>query len=425
MGQKKRVSLVYSKVSRKVLVVLCSNQEQVSTPVNVLVIFTDSHPAIWGLPGYTFMGIHKEVRKLFGSSFLNYMISARTAQGYEDFQSSTPEERLDIIERWKRNKADIRSPKQNSMDGDGHDRQTSGHRSPKGFLQTRHMTFDERDRLQEERNPKRDAERTKIQSANGHRNCPFCRRDKPHSHNPRPVQTMSTIPSRSQEEEDGETTAEFERAIQDSVAATSHGDPEEDLMIERAIRASVRELQNSSVGGLSDQEAMNRAVQASIAEAGRSRVLSPREEEQGLIELTDEDEAHQRALEKAIQESLSTYRITASSSSQSQRGRRDPKWEAHGEGEGKDVDTDDDENVKLAIQQSRLHKVTSADDMSDDAEDVKLAIQKIQGREDGRGDRAAVCQETEFAGGGTPESTGVGERGYGEGRCRREGKYSG
>jgi len=28
--------------------------------------------AIWGLPGYTFMGLHKEARKMFSSSVLNY-----------------------------------------------------------------------------------------------------------------------------------------------------------------------------------------------------------------------------------------------------------------------------------------------------------------------------------------------------------------
>src|ERR1700722_8084030 len=67
---------------------------------------TNFPPAIWGLPGYTFMGIHKEALKLFGSSVLNYIISARTAQGYEHWKSSTQEERLDIISRWHQYKSE-------------------------------------------------------------------------------------------------------------------------------------------------------------------------------------------------------------------------------------------------------------------------------------------------------------------------------
>lgn len=173
--------------------------------------------AIWGLPGYTFMGVHKEIRKLFGSSVLNYIISARTASGYEDFRASTPEEREQIIARWKTHKAELQSPRQNLADAGGPDTTPSGHLTPKGFMQTRHLTFDERKKLHEERKMKRDEVRAKVQSADGHRSCPFCRRDKPHSHTPRAVQEAADphdVPL--------ETNDEFEEAIRASVAVSTH-----------------------------------------------------------------------------------------------------------------------------------------------------------------------------------------------------------
>jgi len=172
--------------------------------------------AIWGLPGYSFLGIHKEIRKLFGSSVLNYIISARTATGYEDFRASHPEERQDIIARWKLHKAEFQSPKQSVL-SDGPDLTPTGHLSPKGFMQTRHLTFDERKKLHSERKAKRDAERDKVQSKDGHRSCPFCRRNEAHTHTPRAVQQAVE----NEDDTSSQTVAEFEEAIRASVAVSS------------------------------------------------------------------------------------------------------------------------------------------------------------------------------------------------------------
>jgi len=295
------------------------------------------------------MGIHKEVRKMFGSSVLNYMITARTAQGYEDFMASTAEERTDILMRWKQHKAEYQNPRQNIIDS-GPDGQGTGHLSPKGLLQTRHLLFDERKKLHEERKVKREAERTKVQSEHGHRNCPFCRRSNPHTHTPRDARGTDVV-------HDGphdDATIEFENAIHASVQATSRGNTEEDLVIERALRASVRELQKAQGSKLTDQEALNRAIQASIAEAGRRRS----NQDEGPIAMTDEEAEHQALLEKAIQESLATYQIP-------------PPAAGHAD----DVDTDEDENVKLAIQMSKGAQSQPGIN-SDDDEDVKRAIQK-------------------------------------------------
>jgi hypothetical protein len=296
------------------------------------------------------MGIHKEVRKLFGSSVANYIISARTAQGFEDSKSATREERQDIIYRWRQHKAEYQNVRQNLLDQGGPDGQESGRLTPTGLLQTRHLSFHERKKLHEERKATREAERTKVQSENGRTNCPFCRRSNPHTHNPRPVQqSPSVLPV-----PDDDANFEFEHAIHVSVAATSRGNLEEDAMIERAIRASIRELQNAAGSSLSDPEALNRAIQASIAEAGRRRSY---EDSGEPITMTDEEAEHQALLEKAIQQSLLQYQLPPPAHSSA----------------GEDIDTDEDENMKIAIQKSK-EQMSQAP--PEDDEELELALQK-------------------------------------------------
>lgn len=245
------------------------------------------------------MGIHKEVRKMFGSSVMNYIIAARTTQGYEDAKNSTKEERLDILTRWREHKDEYQNVKMNLQET-GPEGQASGHLTPRGFMQTRHLTFDERKKLHDDRKTRREEERRKLEAEQGHSNhrfCPFCRRTAPHTHEPSAVQTQAHV---------GTVDADhFEQAIHDSVAATSRGNVEEDLMIERAIRASVRELQSSQGSILTDEEALNRAIQASISEAGRHRS----DEQNPALAMTDEEAEHQNLLEQAIQASLAQYQL--------------------------------------------------------------------------------------------------------------------
>jgi len=282
--------------------------------------------AIWGLPGYAFLGIHKEVRKLFGSSVMNYVISARIAQGFEDAQKATLEERQYIVNRWQEHKDDYQSTKKKGdEDAGGHE---SGQRSPRGFFRTKHLSFEERKKLHAERKAMREEERNKVQNQHGSRTCPFCRRENSHTHTPRPI-LLTPVAT-----QDEPPSLEFEHAIHASVAATSQGNPEEDLVIERAIRASLRELQNTPGSLLSDQEAMNRAIHASIAEAERNAG-------RGTTDLSaEEEQEHEALLEKAIQQSLLEYRFKSPSDGST------PQI-------SEDVDTDDDENVKLAIQMSK------------------------------------------------------------------------
>lgn len=310
--------------------------------------------AIWGLPGYAFMGIHKEVRKMFGSSVANYIIAARTTQGYEESKNATKEERIDIINRWRLHKDEYQSSKMKIHESGGPEGQESGRLTPKGFMQTRHLDFDERKKLHEERKSRREAERRRLEAEQsthgGHRYCPFCRRPEAHTHEPRASQTQAVVSPTAGDDD------HFEHAIHASVAATSRGNVEEDMMIERAIRASIRELQSSQGSTLTDEEALNRAIHASIAEAGRRRS----DEQNPAIAMTDEEAEHQAALEKAIQASLAKYQLSAP---------RDQVVD--------DPDTDEDENIKIAIEMSKADmSKEEATRLEDEQKEIEQALEK-------------------------------------------------
>ncbi|KAL8951340.1 MAG: hypothetical protein Q9222_002677 [Ikaeria aurantiellina] len=52
------------------------------------------------LPGYAFQGIYKEFQNQLGPSLEKSIIAARTAQGVEDWTSSSQEERMEVFTKW-------------------------------------------------------------------------------------------------------------------------------------------------------------------------------------------------------------------------------------------------------------------------------------------------------------------------------------
>lgn len=288
--------------------------------------------AIWGLPGYTFMGIHKEVRKLFGSSVLNYVISARTAQGYEDWKTSTAEERADIVTRWHHEK-NLQGAKQRAASSE--DGYTSDQPVPSGFKHTRHLSFDERKKLKAERAKQLAAAKGKdrVHSETSAPSTPSV----PSHHLPS-IAAVDTNASELSSSVVLDNTLDFEQAIKASVAATSRGDPDEDFMIERAIRASVSELHRAQQGpALSDEETLERAIKASVVEASARH--PPDEEEGHEIQMIDSENSEHRAIvERSLQESLRSLNPRLPSNP--------PVHE--------DVDSDDDENMRAAIVASRV-----------------------------------------------------------------------
>ncbi|KAL8714826.1 MAG: hypothetical protein Q9220_001339 [cf. Caloplaca sp. 1 TL-2023] len=52
------------------------------------------------LPGYAFQGIYKEIRNQLAPGLENSIIAARIAQGLEEWNSSSQEERMEVLSRW-------------------------------------------------------------------------------------------------------------------------------------------------------------------------------------------------------------------------------------------------------------------------------------------------------------------------------------
>ena len=254
--------------------------------------------AIWGLPGYTFKGLYKELVKRLGSSVQNYIIAARVAQGYEDLKVSAPEERYDIVARWQALHAEAAS---------------------------------------------KQSKPTSFQSSAGEANSSG------------QLGSAAAASFSTGESED----KVFDDAIKESVAATSTGNPEEDEWIARAIKASVSELRRSTKEE-NGEKAMQRAIDASLAEASR-----PRSETQAHPSAQDSHKARSDEDHKsAMQQSLSA--------------QSEPQPYGHGGTDDAQVDTDDDENVKQALEQS---KQDSCKDRADsiDADLSKALADSLRG----------------------------------------------
>jgi len=56
--------------------------------------------ALFGIPSHMMKGVHKEVQKRFGSSVQTYIVTSRTAQGYQEWVLGGVEEKEDVVERW-------------------------------------------------------------------------------------------------------------------------------------------------------------------------------------------------------------------------------------------------------------------------------------------------------------------------------------
>ena len=297
---------------------------------------------MWGLPGYTFKGIYKELQRHFGSSVQNYIVAARTAQGYEDWHNSTQQERLDVVSRWQAIQVEIEKEKYHARKGTY---DTSSHCYLKATLEARKRQQAEKKKNKKEKEKEKGAKsRQSIQSIpEVPMSHPFVRKESQ-------VSLPASLPASLPEKD------EFEKAIHGAVAATSRGNAEEDALIEKAIRASVQELHNASKEG-DDKAAVHRAIQASVAEAARHRGQSSKDAE---AENGSEDAVHHdKDLEAALHQSMQEHRTSIS---------RTTTLDFDDSG----IDTDDDENIKLAIEKSK-----SAENVPvDDEEDVKLAIEQ-------------------------------------------------
>lgn len=264
------------------------------------------------------MGIYKELQKHFGSSVQNYIIAARTAQGYEDLKKSNLEERLDIVARWHEVQLDLSKEKElahhNSFQG------------PHCLIKSRQASFDQKKQKHDKKKQKK-LERANPTTHERSDSPRFCGR----------VPKTRGHPSVNIANSDHAT---FEEAIQKSVAATSQGDPEQDKLIERAIRASVLELKSASQEG-DNEDAIQRAIQASITEANRVRKENAARQSKNI---PSDENHHDEELKLELQRSMGIQGEAGS------KATRHPLANVDSDDSG--IDTEDDDHIKAAIKHS-------------------------------------------------------------------------
>lgn len=223
--------------------------------------------AIFGIPGYTMKGMYKEMQARFGSSVQNYIIAARTAQGYDEWQASTPQERAEIVRRWKSLQKDLK--KKRNPDEVIRDVLEEQRRKKQDYI----------DHLKAELQEKRasigcggSSSSSRSRSASTNRYERSAASPAPHD----PESTMLAMGTESvglghaktisRKELDSLEAAELQEAIKRSVHETSKGDADEDEAVERAIQASMAELQRERTRR-SDDEQLRQAIEASRADA--------------------------------------------------------------------------------------------------------------------------------------------------------------
>lgn len=268
---------------------------------------------IYGLPGYAMQGIYKEVQKHFGKSVENYIIAARTAQGWEAWLALDKDEQMEIVHRYLKLVDEVKRKKvvgEDSME------------AVQGFIDTTKERRRERwakinvkkeqisgefrgkkqrwqDRVHSNRSDSSSSGTGWQQSTagkstsellkDGYRadlaNTSIGKGISMHDNTLNPVnsaghlQHSATAPDEQMhyhdsDEEDYQHDDDFERALQESIKQTSLGNADEDRDIDKAIRASIAHLQRTitrpETNVVKDDDAEDEQLKLAIAESLKS-----------------------------------------------------------------------------------------------------------------------------------------------------------
>ncbi|EME46412.1 glycosyltransferase family 1 protein [Dothistroma septosporum NZE10] len=213
--------------------------------------------AFFAIPGYTMKGIYKEVQKQFGSSVQNYIIAARTAQGFDEYERATIEEKRDVIMRWQVLQRDLK--KKRNPDELVRDILDEQMKKKEAWLESRRGVMNDKQAGRSRTNSRTSAKARITDDA--------------YHHDPENATlAMGTQQSSSTGRSDQYQLAEkraLAEAIRQSVLATSRGDAEEDARVEEGIRANMAGVQRARAarGADDDDEDLRQAMAESAAEA--------------------------------------------------------------------------------------------------------------------------------------------------------------
>ncbi|KAF4548462.1 Sterol 3-beta-glucosyltransferase-like protein 4 [Elsinoe fawcettii] len=332
--------------------------------------------AAFGIPGYMMKGVYKELQSTWGSSVQNYIIAARTAQGFEDWHESTHEERSDIVQRWAVLQETIKKKKNidevvvewgKEQKEKSEKRRVERRRKIKECLDTTDFKGlmgkgKERGRVAQEADPDAGLGRGEGMSFRPRRSMSARRPETPSDvdvltpassfDEAREVglehtSTTETVGQRHIEVED----EDLELAIQRSIQEASTGDKAEDELLERAIRESVRQLEERPEHDDDEESrAIEAAMQASLREAERLQKRGMQGSFGGFGGLTSESKG---AVETGPGASLGSAGVNADGRGQEtgvvQAGDQPPGYDAAvGGSSGGEQREEEDEEQRLA-----------------------------------------------------------------------------
>jgi len=256
----------------------------------------------WSVPGYAMKGLYQEMIKSKGKSVQNYIIAARIAQGCDEASSVTQQERDNIVSKWKYIKVNTkkkRNPGAEQIDSlyslvEEKRKRWTNRQEPVNSVLNRleshsslppHMSpadsHFESTRPQDDPEPEIRSTIPSWRQQEAERVRAIRRQE---IDVPTQAQNAHSLDSQLLEQEEAERR-ELDKAIAASVAEASRGNPEEDSLVEAAIRASIAELERAPVGtsASDDEAALKRAVAASLADSGKTDVTA---QEQAALEET-------------------------------------------------------------------------------------------------------------------------------------------
>lgn len=278
----------------------------------------------WGLPAYVMQGAYAELNKFLSRSVQNYIITSRVVQGERDLQNASEGEKADILYRWNHD-TDLKTIQETKLKGQEreHSRVGSGG-GPTSWFPTLQDGRRQMGAALEEK-----PRRQRSQSGRISRRLSLSR---PSS--PAPVNWEKSL----------NADAEFEEAIIASVRETSRGDPEEDDMVEVAIRESILAMQQQG-SSLPDPVRLK-------TEGIRDSAAVFEDEE---YKITDEE--YQNLIEQAIRESLVGHERELSALPGSSPRVLDAKIaqtdEPRSSGSAFTPNSDEDADLQHAIDESR------------------------------------------------------------------------
>lgn len=292
-------------------------------------------------------GAYAELNKFLSRSVQNYIITSRVVQGERDLQNASEGEKADIIYRWNHD-PDLKIIQETKLRGQEREQSKVGSGGgPTSWFPTLQDGRRQMGAALEEK-PRRQRSRSGRISR---------RFSLSRSSSPAPVNWKESL----------STDAEFEEAIMVSVRETSRGDPEEDAMIEIAIRESIKAMQQQG-SSLPDPALLK-------TEGNRNSDVFEDEE----YKITDEE--YQNLIEQAIRESLAGHEkelsVLPGSSSRGIDAGLMHTDEPRSSGSAFTPNTDEDADLRRAIDESRKIPPTlpPREQEDDEEEHLRRAIE--------------------------------------------------